>query len=156
MQGLHTSTLQRAFWKGNSFVPFQKIKNPSFTIKRNQLNASSVPDTEKASLPETLSFIPKYGCRENPGVFLRGRGPLQKKSLSGALHSLCRGSSRDRAKSKCIFRSPQTLAEASVLLYTVEAYCPPACACRSTVTTVTEQDVEGRSLGLPSCQLRYS
>lgn len=98
-------------------------------MKRDQLNASSMPDAEKESLPGVLSFIPKQGSKENPGVFLRGRGLLQKESLSGALHSLCGRSSRGRAKSRCSFRSPQTLAEASSLPPTQwKPIAPPACA----------------------------
>lgn len=49
-------------------------------MKRDQLNASSMPDAEKESLPGVLSFIPKQGSKENPGVFLRGRGLLQKET----------------------------------------------------------------------------
>lgn len=94
--------------------------NHSFLLKRLRTRVSlwretnSMPDAEKASLPGTPSFLPKYGCRENPGVFLKESGLLQKESLSGALHRLCRGSSREKAKSRWRFRSPQTLAEAGL------------------------------------------
>lgn len=94
-------------------------------MKRDQINASSMPDAEKDSLSGTLSFIPKQGCEENPGVFRRGRGLLQKESLSGALHSLGRHSSREKGKVQMkLQKSTDSGRSFQSSPYTVEADCP--------------------------------
>lgn len=137
-------------------VSFQKIKNLSVTLKRNQLGASSVPEAEKESLPGTLSFIPKQGCKENPGVLLRGSGLPQKESLfsvscmvsaDAAAGEL--GSPDAASETTDSGRNPPVRAP-----YTVEAYYPSLQHAPGR-STAMEQAIEERSLGLPSCQFSY-